>query len=312
MSDRKKAIETLKQLRFDYEEFYEEHNNEVTQAYDMAIASLETDEAYQLEYESTTKNDIDFKLKDYVSREAVRRIIKSPRTQEQMLNALNSLRNATECKAEDCINRDYTAKYVEEFANNEYVSQDEAETIYLIADGIRHIPSILPKVTKNDLGVEHHKQNIQAYAHDFGVSEEQAETELRVTKNDLGVDCVSRQAVLVAMRNNHRDGGRDIDGDYIEGNYSEKLYDAITSLPPATPQEPRWIPISERLPEDSGEYLVSVIDEYNEDQSYYKAVEVAWFAHKKDYDIKESEWRELGIDEKVIAWMSLPLPWEGE
>lgn len=62
---------------------------------------------------------------------------------------------------------------------------------------------------------------------------------IATTKNDLGVDCISKQAVLVAMRNNHRDGGRDIDGDYIEGNYSEKLYDAITSLPPATPQEPR-------------------------------------------------------------------------
>ncbi len=71
-------------------------------------------------------------------------------------------------------------------------------------------------------------------------------------------------------------------------------------------QEPRWIPTSERLPKDSGEYLVSVIDEYNENQRYYKAVEVAWFAHKKDYDIKESEWRELGIDETVIAWMPLP------
>ena len=62
-----------------------------------------------------------------------------------MLNALNSLQNVTECQAEDCINREYTAKYVEEFANNEYVSEDEAETIYLIADGIRHIPSVLPK-----------------------------------------------------------------------------------------------------------------------------------------------------------------------
>lgn len=51
MSDRKRAIETLKQLRLDYEEFYEEHNNEVTQAYDMAISSLETDEAYQIMYE---------------------------------------------------------------------------------------------------------------------------------------------------------------------------------------------------------------------------------------------------------------------
>ena len=49
-------------------------------------------------------------------------------------------------------------------------------------------------------------------------------------------DAVSRQAVLVAMRNNYRDGGRDIDGDYVEGNYSEKLYDAIISLPPVTPQ----------------------------------------------------------------------------
>ena len=59
MSDRKKAIETLKQLRLDYEEFYEEHDNEVTNAYDMAISSLETDEAYQLEYELTTKPTIE-------------------------------------------------------------------------------------------------------------------------------------------------------------------------------------------------------------------------------------------------------------
>ena len=43
--------------------------------------------------------------------------------------------------------------------------------------------------TKNDLEVEYYKQNIKAYAHDFGVSEEQAEKELRVTiKNDLGVE----------------------------------------------------------------------------------------------------------------------------
>ena len=65
MSDRKKAIQTLKQLRLDYEEFYEEHNNEVTQAYDMAIASLETDEAYDLMYEQP-----EF-CKDCISRKAV-------------------------------------------------------------------------------------------------------------------------------------------------------------------------------------------------------------------------------------------------
>ena len=40
----------------------------------------------------------------------------------------------------------------------------------------------LEQITKND----HHKQNIQAYAHDFGVSEEQAEKELLVTTKNTG------------------------------------------------------------------------------------------------------------------------------
>ena len=69
----------------------------------------------------------------------------------------------------------------------------------------------------------------------------------------------------------------------------------------------RWIPVSERLPEDSGEYLVSIIDEYD---GNYEAVGVTWL---KDYDTKESKWRVLGIDETVIAWMPLPEPYkEGE
>lgn len=49
--ERKEAIERLKQLRLDYKEFWEEIKNETTEALDIAIASLKTDEAYQLEYE---------------------------------------------------------------------------------------------------------------------------------------------------------------------------------------------------------------------------------------------------------------------
>ena len=49
--ERKEAIERLKQLRLDYTEFWEEIKNETTEALDMAINSLKTDEAYQLEYE---------------------------------------------------------------------------------------------------------------------------------------------------------------------------------------------------------------------------------------------------------------------
>ena len=49
--ERKEAIERLKQLRLDYTEFWEEFKNETTEALDMAIASLKTDEAYQIMYE---------------------------------------------------------------------------------------------------------------------------------------------------------------------------------------------------------------------------------------------------------------------
>ena len=76
-------------------------------------------------------------------------------------------------------------------------------------------------------------------------------------------------------------------------------------------QEPKWIPVSESLPKRSGEYFVSVIDGSGEDDDY-EAVGVAWFAHKKDYDIKESEWRELEIGETVIAWMPLPKSYKTE
>ena len=91
---------------------------------------------------------------------------------------------------------------------------------------------------------------------------------------------------------------------YEQGNMGEQkkaLDMAIKAL-----EQTSWILVSERSPKDSGEYLVSVIDEYD---GNYKAVGVAWFAHKKDYDIKESEWRELGIDGTVIAWMPLPEPY---
>lgn len=86
---------------------------------------------------------------------------------------------------------------------------------------------------------EHHRQNIQAYAHDFGVSEEQAEKELRVTtKNDLGVDCISREKVLKLIydyKENHSN-----DREHYPINYGT-LIDMIRwvrNLPSVTPQEP--------------------------------------------------------------------------
>lgn len=66
-------------------------------------------------------------------------------------------------------------------------------------------------------------------------------------------------------------------------------------------EQTRWIPVSERLPQDSDYYLVT---------TSWGDVEQIWFAHKKDYDITESEWRE--DDDNPVAWMPLPEPYRGD
>ena len=55
----------------------------------------------------------------------------------------------------------------------------------------------------------------------------------------MNSDLIHRHMVLDVMRRNHQSGGRDADGDYVEGNYRERLYDDIMSIPPVTEQEPK-------------------------------------------------------------------------
>ena len=76
MSDmeRKEAIMWLKIMRKSLELFPQISNNKKKQALDMAIRSVETDEAYQLEYERTTKNDLGV---DCVSRDKVMQILQA-------------------------------------------------------------------------------------------------------------------------------------------------------------------------------------------------------------------------------------------
>lgn len=73
----------------------------------------------------------------------------------------------------------------------------------------------------------------------------------------------------------------------------------LMTLPSAEPKT-GWIPVSERLPDDSDCYLVT---------TSWGDVEQIWFAHKKDYDITESEWWET--DDNPVAWMPLPEPYKG-
>ena len=59
-----------------------------------------------------------------------------------------------------------------------------------------------------------------------------------------------------------------------------------------------WISVEEEPPEESGYYMACIYNEEVDDYDFRKT----WFAHVDDYDMDESEWRELYDFERVIAW----------
>lgn len=63
-------------------------------------------------------------------------------------------------------------------------------------------------------------------------------------------------------------------------------------------KQTEWIPVSERLPEKNGYYLIT--DAYGD-------VEMSWFRY--DFDEEEPEWwlNEYGFID-AVAWMPLPKP----
>ena len=85
--------------------------------------------------------------------------------------------------------------------------------------------------------------------------------------------------------------------------------DEIDDMPSAEP-ELKWIPVTERLPEDNRQVLVyaqsthfalAKYDEMREADGEWKKQWVTFDAWKPFYTIKN-----------VIAWMPLPEPWRGE
>lgn len=104
-----------------------------------------------------------------------------------------------------------------------------------------------------------------------------AEEVAQQTCSQLATDIISRQAVLDLIADYDLSMGQVVNG--------------IHTLPPVTPQpKTKWIPVSERLPEDTGYYLTTT--KYGEVYCDY--------------------WTGISFDrsETVIAWMPLPAPYE--
>ena len=91
------------------------------------------------------------------------------------------------------------------------------------------------------------------------------------------------------------------------------VIDTIYDLPTA---EPRWIPLTERLPEHFGRYLVTIVPDAGE---LWTKVDFAMFSDLMGIIKEPIFWNgSVGktdfenVTKNVTAWMPLPTPWKGE
>ena len=110
-------------------------------------------------------------------------------------------------------------------------------------------------------------------------------------------DLISRQAVLDGIEELKRSPwATDKRGNGFEYLITEAL-EVVADLcvkqaPSVNPQEPKWIPVSERLPERSGYYLTT--------NGYHEVYSDYWEGTRFD------------CTDVVIAWMPLPEPYKVE
>lgn len=77
-------------------------------------------------------------------------------------------------------------------------------------------------------------------------------------------------------------------------------FDTIDEVLSGMPSEQRWIPVTERLPEEEGQYLVSCNNDYEVEigRFYIDGEDERWF---------NCDWSN---PEDVVAWMPLPEPYK--
>jgi hypothetical protein len=180
----------------------------------------------------------------------------------------------------------------------------------------RYLKDYFMSTTKNDIRDNRVKNELNR------VKDELEPT----TKNDLEVDWESYKDVdgnslddliLEVLQNNFDCGN----------TYGYKVADEIIGLlPSVTPQEPRWIPVTERLPENAkhkGAFCPKyyVMTEYGVTEGWYNPDVKCWYALLWFMDGQFEEWN-INIDKgdipklvknvPVIAWMPLPEPYKAE
>lgn len=85
--------------------------------------------------------------------------------------------------------------------------------------------------------------------------------------------------------------------------------------------EQRWIPVSERLPEEYGEYMITWTTSHSLVNGEYGFLGIAEYESSGEYDYENNEFKGEWLLEdyiknypnvKVTAWMPLPEPYKAE
>lgn len=316
MSDitRSEAIKTLKEHLSHWERLHQEHICEDQEGIDtisalkLAIASLETDEAYNLMYEQP-----EFCV-DCISRKRAIISITACDGKSAQIEALKKLpsvypENTVSLSAYKQVawERDIAIEQLKELGY-EFGQKIEPTTENDLVSSI--VEKISEKVTETR--EEFIFETIRPYCENvvqMKISKRDLEQALLkyYGKNNLGVDTVSRADARSLICNT--------DLKYHLSGMSRKvfkdLYNGIDELPPITPQEPRWIPVSERLPKIADVYRVTRYYKNNViDSSYH--VDACFFDGSNTWYNDNRINHERAYANNVIAWQENPEPYKVE
>lgn len=103
-------------------------------------------------------------------------------------------------------------------------------------------------------------------------------------------DLISRQAAIDLFPNDDLEW--DTNFGYIAPHFARRMIDEL-------PSAQQWIPVSERLPIEDEEYLITCKDQYGDT-----------FVKKTMYFTDDELWWDVSSSLTVTAWMPVPKPYE--